>query len=512
MCSSATDAFALARLNVSADTNVDALAAMLTQHYPSVLVRMYKRARIPVWRIVRRCSAPVMRHMHSPDYVPARMMEIELGEPLPTIYAVDEKEGCYYQRAVCLIRLHTQPLGTVEIPLVDGEASPNEYVEHIWRTLGSQINEHLRQDGLPPITTLEAAGLPGSGTPLCIEKREQFLAHAPFVSIIVPTHNRLEQLQCCLRSLLALQYPHYEIIVVDNAPNSSATADFIQRTYHAGAQVRYLREDRPGASWARNCGIMAARGEIVVFADDDIVVDAYWLAELVKGFSVTDKVACVTGLLLPLELDTPAQFLIEEFGGFSKGYSQRLFDLVENHPHTPLHPFTAGQFGTGASMAFKAEFLRRANNFDPALGPGTPAKGGEDLTLFFQAIIQGYTLVYEPRSIAYHPHRREYADLQKCVYDYGVGLTAYLTRNVLHNPRFLFDFVIRVPYGLYFVLSNRSSKNRMKSSHYPKELSRAERKGMLHGPLAYILSWWTIRRMDKHFETSRPPIALHVEK
>ena len=50
-----------------------------------------------------------MRHMHSPDYVRARMMEIELGEPLSAIYAVDEKEGCYYQRAVCLIRLHTQP-------------------------------------------------------------------------------------------------------------------------------------------------------------------------------------------------------------------------------------------------------------------------------------------------------------------------------------------------------------------------------------------------------------------
>jgi glycosyltransferase involved in cell wall biosynthesis len=45
-------------------------------------------------------------------------------------------------------------------------------------------------------------------------------------------------------------------------------------------RVRYLREDRPGVSWARNRGMMAARGEILAFVDDDVVVDLYWLVEL----------------------------------------------------------------------------------------------------------------------------------------------------------------------------------------------------------------------------------------
>lgn len=428
------------------------------------------------------------------EYAPVCILEIELAEPLPSISAVDEKTGYHYQRARCLARLHTRPLGVVEFQLAEGPTSPYEYAQHIWSTLGAQINEHLRQDGLPPVTDLGAAGLPGPSTPRCIEERKAFLPHAPFASVIVPTRDRPQQIQLCLRSLLALHYPQYEIIVVDNAPSTSATADFIQQAYRNVPQVRYIREDRPGGSWARNRGIIAARGEILAFTDDDIVVDAYWLVELVKAFSLADNVACVNGLLLPLELETPPQFWLEEYGGFSMGFRRRIIDMMKNHPKTPLHPYTVGQFGSGASMAFTSAFLRRVGGFDPALGPGSPARGGEELALFFQAVTQGYKLVYEPTSVAYHPHHREYAGLRKQIYNYGVGLSAYLMKNLLDNPRLLLDFATRIPYGLYFTLSTRSSKNRRKSARYPRELTRLELLGMLHGPFAYLQTRWTIPR------------------
>jgi glycosyltransferase involved in cell wall biosynthesis len=445
-------------------------------------------------------------------YSPMRILEIELGEPLPSLSTIDEETGHQYQRAMCLVRLHTQPLGVVEFQLVEDRTSPHDYIHHIWRALSSKINAHLQQDGLLPVIGLDTGGLTGPNTPRCIEEREQFLTHAPFVSIIVPTHDRPERLQACLRSLLALHYPRYEVIIVDNAPSSTATANLLQQTYRNVSQLRYVREDRPGASWARNRGIMAARGELLAFADDDIVVDAYWLVELAQAFSVVDNVACVTGLLLPVELETPAQFWIEEFGGFSKGFSRRIFDMMENHPKTPLHPYAAGQFGTGANMAFTAAFLRSVDGFDPALGPATPAQGGEDLTLFFQAVTRGYKLVYEPSSVAYHPHYREYAALRKQIYSYGVGLAAYLMRNVLDNPRLLFDFFTRIPYGLYFTLDARSSKNSKRSQHYPKELTRLELEGMLYGPLAYLKSLWKVRHVRKSLVPNKVHIALPVEK
>ncbi len=439
----------------------------------------------------------------SPDYIPVRMLEVELGQPLPTITALDAKKGSYYQRARCLVRLHTQPLGLVELTIDTDELSPDEYAPHIWQVLSEQINEHLRQDGLPPITSLTAAGLPSRIISRCIEEREQFLMNAPFASIIVATRDRPEPLAVCLNSLLALCYPHYEIIVVDNAPGTNATADLVQKLVGSSPHLRYVCEDHPGLSWARNCGVMAARGEILAFTDDDTVVDPYWLAELVRGFGVAEHVACVTGLILPLELETPAQFLFEAFGGFTRGFIRRVFDLKEHRPEWHLYPYLAGPFGTGASMAFTATFLHREGGFDPTLGAGSKTGGGEDLDAFFRVIMRGYRLVYEPASLLYHLHRRDYAHLRKQIYYYSVSFTAYLTKCLLDDPRLVFDFIGKFLCGLFFLLQARLLKQKgkttgyPKTTYYPKELTLTERKGMLYGPLAYVLSRWALGRTHK---------------
>ena len=203
---------------------------------------------------------------------PARILEIELEQMIPTISAFDEKTGKRYQHAIALIRLHTQPLGTVELQFSGDEVSADLCAKRIWKTLREQILEHLRQDNMPVVENLDILGLPAQGVPSCIEAREQIFANAPFVSVIVPTHNRPDLLQRCLPSLTTLYYPNYEIIIVDNAPRDNATAEFIQQNY-SSTQVRYLREDRAGPSWARNCGIAAAQGEILAFTDDDVEVD-----------------------------------------------------------------------------------------------------------------------------------------------------------------------------------------------------------------------------------------------
>jgi glycosyltransferase involved in cell wall biosynthesis len=421
--------------------------------------------------------------------------------------AFDEQTGQCYQRALCLVRLHSLPLGLVELQLNEHGVSAEQYASHIWRSLSEEINAHLRQDGLAAVNGLGAEGLVCPSVPACLEEREQFLAHAPFVSVIVPTRDRPEQIQRCLLSLMTQDYPRYEIIVIDNAPRTSATADFIQQTYRDVPQVRYVCEDRPGRCLALNKGMMAARGEILAFTDDDVVLDRSWLVELVRGFSRADDVACVTGLVLPFELETPAQFWLEEFGGFSKGFTRCVFDLGEHHPKTPLYPYTTGRLGTGANMSFKASFLRRLGGFDVALGAGSLAQGAEDLAAFFQVLTGGYRLVYEPAALLYHPHRREYTALRRYMYCCGVGLTAYLAKVLLDRPRLLFDLIPRLSYGLFFTLSPRSPKNSKKSTQYPKELSIQELKGMLYGPLAYVCSRWRMRNVRKKFARSK---VIHI--
>ncbi len=442
---------------------------------------------------------------------PTRILEAEIGQPLLPISVFDATTNRHYRRAKCLVRLHTQPLGVVELELEAHEMSADECAQCIWQALHAQINEHLRQDGLPEVSSLTAAGLSSPTTPRCLQEREQFLTHAPFVSVIVPTHDRPEQLAACLHSLMSLCYPHYEVIVVDNAPSTNATADFIQQAYQHVPQVRYIREDHLGTSWARNCGRMAAKGEILAFADDDIVTDSYWLTELVRGFSRTNDVVCVTGLILPLELETQPQMLFEEYGGYSKGFITRIFGLLENRLNDPLYPYTAGRFGTGGSMAFTATFLQSIDGFDQALGPGTLARAGEDLSPFFQAVTRGHKLVYEPAAIAYHPHRRDYQSLRQQVYNYGMGVAAYLTKNLLDKPELLLDFITKLPYGLYFTLSPRSPKNNKKSKYYPKELTILELQGMLYGPFAYLQSRWAMRNIPERLLEAKLPITFSLK-
>src|SRR6516225_11700905 len=77
-------------------------------------------------------------------FMPVRVVEIELGRPLPGLLADDEKTGQRYHRALCLVRLHTQPLGLLELQLDENGASASEYVSPIWHALGEKINAHLQ--------------------------------------------------------------------------------------------------------------------------------------------------------------------------------------------------------------------------------------------------------------------------------------------------------------------------------------------------------------------------------
>lgn len=420
------------------------------------------------------------------SFSPIYICEIELSSPLPDIVAVHEQTGQLYQRAHCLIRLHTQPLGLFELVLGGPEAKAENYAPCLWQELGEQINEHLRADGLPTVTGLDTAGLPAWQTPTCLREREAFLQRAPFASIVLSTRDRPDLLARCLPALLTQQYPAYEVIIVDNASTTSATADLIQRRYADEPRIRYVREDRPGLSAARNRGVLAAQGEIIAFTDDDVMVDTYWLAGLAQGFEVAEQVACVTNLILPLKLDNAIQLWFEEFGGFNKGFKRRIFDRKSGNKDAPLYPFTAGTFGTGAGMAFTAAFLSHEKGFDCALGAGSLAGGGEDLAAFLRVIQCGHCLVYEPSSLAYHEHRSDYKSLQKQLYYYGVGLTAYLTKIVIDHPFLLFRIMLRIPLGLVYILSARSAKNQRKSADFPRELANIEKKGMLRGPLLYL--------------------------
>jgi glycosyltransferase involved in cell wall biosynthesis len=431
----------------------------------------------------------------APEFKPSRILEVELSQPVPEVPALEARTGRRYEHARALVRLHSQPLGLVDLPLGAHGLSAPQCARAIWDALAPQIGAHLRADGQPPVQRLDVHGLPPVGPPACLQDRQRVLAQAPLVSVVLATRDGTARLAACLDSLLALEYPCYEVIVVDNAPRTAATADLLRQRYAISA-VRYVREERPGLSWARNRGLLEARGDLVAFTDDDVVVDRFWLAELARGFGLGAHVACVTGNVLPLELETPAQIWFEQFGGFSKGFERRIFDTGENRPDSPLFPYAAGMFGSGNNMAFRTTVLRALGGFDPALGAGSLV-GGEDMKAFFQVITRGLRLVYEPGALTYHVHRRDYEGLRKQLYHYGTGLSGYLLSEFADQPALLPGFMAKVPYNLFVLVRGKSMKTMARQGYYPRDLRNVEVKGMVDGLLGYVRSRRRARTLEK---------------
>jgi GT2 family glycosyltransferase len=423
------------------------------------------------------------------QFLPIRIIDLELNRTIPGIPAQDPVSGKEYRRVRLLVRLHEHLLGVIDLEIGVAGLNPQEVADQVWASLSGEINQHLLTDGLPAISELGSLGLLDEGDqPRCIRELDAFLQNAPFASVVIATHNRTESLAETISSLLDMVYPRFEIIVVDNAPSSGETINFIQQNYPGDDLVRYVREDYPGLSVAHNCGLKAVSAPYVAFTDDDVILDRYWLANLIRGFHITENVGCVTGMIMPYEIETPAQAWIEQYGGFSKGFQPRVFDLEEHRIDHPLYPYAAGWFGSGASMAFKTDILTGLGGFDPATGAGTLAMGGDDLAAFFQVVSEGYRLVYEPNAVLFHKHRREYAGLLRQAYGYGVGLTAFLTKAVFDRPRRLLTLASRIPAGLAYLFGAQSNKNAKKLADYPVELNRLERQGMLYGPIAYLRS------------------------
>jgi GT2 family glycosyltransferase len=317
------------------------------------------------------------------------------------------------------------------------------------------------------------------------------------VSVVVATCDRPAELAHCLRSLETQSHPAERIVVVDDAPGGEETPAVVRACDPEGLRVRYVEGDSAGLAAAHNRGLREVDSPLVAFTDDDVVADPGWLGAITEAFAVAPRVGCVTGRIEPLELSTHEQVWLDGYAGFNKGTERRLFDLAENRPDDPLFPFAAGIFGSGANMAFSAAALTDIEGFDAALGAGTEALGGDDLAAFFEVIMHGYQLVYEPAAIVHHRHASSYEALRRQVYGYGVGLGSYLTKCVVDHPRMLGRATRQLPRAAAHVLSPGSAKNARRPDDYPRELTRLELRGMLVGPRAYLRSRARQRRLSR---------------
>jgi GT2 family glycosyltransferase len=423
---------------------------------------------------------------------PAAICVLDLAAPLSDLRLSPGRFGEPYRSLLAVARLDGEMVGTAALPVdVSGNVTRDRLARGLRGQLEPELREAFSERGLPFPRSLPQTGIPRrrSHPPRAGVRR------CPPVTVVVATCDRADTVERCVRSVLACEYPNAEIVVVENRPRSQATREMLRSRFAGEPSLRYVEEPRRGASRARNAGLAVAEGEIVTFLDDDVVVDAAWLDHCVEAFDAADDIACVTGLILPLTLESQSQLLLEQFATFGKGFRRKVYRLPEASSQDPLFPYTAGSIGSGANTAVLREAARELGGFDSTLGPGTPAAGAEDLDLYVRLLQAGHCVVYEPSALVRHEHPRGMKQLSRQAYRYGVGMGALLGKQLVRGPE-RSRLVGAVPAGVRYALDPGSRKNTAKPAGFPRRLDWLERLGMLIGPLAYLMSalWALLRR------------------
>lgn len=252
------------------------------------------------------------------------------------------------------------------------------------------------------------------------------------ISIVVPSRDRPEDLRECLHAILTQRTDRrVEVIVVDNHPESGLTEPVVAEH----ARVRLLREPRQGSAYARNRGLLACRGTIIVCVDDDVVVPDGWLERILSPFA-DPSIAVVTGNIVPFRLETATERLTEACSSLSAGGEP--FRVDGEWFHSSQAAIQAWDFGASANIAARSGVFGDPDVglFEESLGPGTPVGAGEDPYFLYRVIKAGYALRYCPDAWVWHRHRRTPAGLRRQVYNYAKSAVGYYyLTGVRHGDR-----------------------------------------------------------------------------
>ncbi|MCX7872027.1 MAG: glycosyltransferase [Verrucomicrobiae bacterium] len=219
------------------------------------------------------------------------------------------------------------------------------------------------------------------------------LSRYPKISVVVACYNGARTLKICLDSLFKLNYPDYEVILIDDG-STDATPQ-IARLY---SNLRYFRQQNHGLSVARNTGIAMATGEIVAFTDADCRVDEDWLYYLAVDFLRSDFVGMGGPNFLPPEDSPVAAAVMASPGGPAH---VMLTDRVAEHI-------------PGCNMAFYKWALEEIDGFDPIF-----RKAGDDVDVCWRIQQRGYKIGFSPSAFVWHYRRSSVKDYLKQQYGYG---------------------------------------------------------------------------------------------
>jgi hypothetical protein len=223
------------------------------------------------------------------------------------------------------------------------------------------------------------------------------------LTVVVPTRDRPDLLERCLRALRGELHEGDQLVVVDSAPQTAAAADVAARN-----RAELLTLSERGASRARNAGWRAAVHARAAFVDDDVVVAPGWRTAIARSDAdfVLGRIEAH-----PDDEDTDHPLALT---------SSDVGTVIDRRG--PLVPGGAG------NLVVRVTSLERVHGFDEQLGPGTWLASAEDLDLVDRLVAEGFTGWYEPEAIAWHVQWRSGREALRTHWAYGKGMGARLSR------------------------------------------------------------------------------------
>ena len=401
-----------------------------------------------------------------------------------------------WDAAWIVVRAFTEPVALLKLRMPDGGLSRTALGEAIMRECGPALRPRVEAAGAKWEQYTAKAGVTPTVKPEFLVSRERVMKSAPSITVVICTRDRPEGLKRVLQSLARQSHPPTRVLVVDNAPSDGASRE-VAAKLRRELPLDYIVEPRPGLSWARNRAIDEAGTDVIAWIDDDEECDTWWVSEVSRGFVEHPQADAVSGMVVPAELETPAQWWFEAYGGHSKSraFTPNIFSPDTWAQQSPLYPLPP--FGVGANMAFRTAALERIGGFDCALGAGTLTLGGEDTAAFCALLYDGGTVVYQPTALVRHWHRRDGDALERVFVGYGRGLTAFYTSVVLRQPRAIPRLLRLVPRALRDLASPSGDRLGELDDDFPRELIRANLRGMVQGPVMYLRARVRARRLRR---------------
>jgi glycosyltransferase involved in cell wall biosynthesis len=245
------------------------------------------------------------------------------------------------------------------------------------------------------------------------------------ISIIVCTFNRVRSLARTLRSLKEMSLPsseQWELIVVDNNSSDSTKSFVLEFKQESPVPVRYIFESQQGKPFALNMGIQSAAGELLLFTDDDVIVDRYWLRNINNTFKETDCLG-VGGKIVPVwPSQKPSWFQTDGPYGLMSAIANYDLGELSCELNSASAPF-------GANVAFNRRAFEKYGYYRTDLGPSAGKDriggGGEDTEFARRLLRAGERLIYSPAAIVYHPvepQRTQKRYFQQWYFEHGKSL------------------------------------------------------------------------------------------